>query len=291
MLADKGFQKLSEEVYLRPSQSEGVKSIEGDPATVIIYGWGDANPKHLAKYIEGYQKLFPQARLVVIFSSMLKIMQNSLEQRSEKMVPVIDAVFGDKGGRNTEHGGILIHAMSNMGGMSLASTLHAYQRLSTAPESSPMPHTLLVLDSTPGSTHFLSNIGPWSRAMAIALKPPFPWPTLFTQALAALFLGLIHGLGWLLGRTSAAEFSVKAVNDSQFASKDAARLYLFSEADEIISWKDIVQHAAEAREQGYDVETEVFDGTPHVGHMREHPEQYWQAIERRWRRANGDSRG
>lgn len=93
-------------------------------------------------------------------------------------------------------------------------------------------------------------------------------------------------MGWVTGHQSAAEFSVEAVNDGGSSVKSAGRLYLFSKTDDIISWRDIEEHAADARSKGYDVACEVFDDTPHVGHMKVHPEVYWGAIARRWTELN-----
>lgn len=289
-----GFKKLSDQVYVRnghPSAQD-----PNHPSTIVIYGWGDANPRHLAKYVDGYDKLFPHARVVLIFSPILKALYQTLEARSRTMLPVIEAVYPEALGNNKHNiprssgdERVLLHVMSNTGGMNCAATMNAYTTATTAKQTgggpSVFPHDMLVCDSTPGSTHFLPNVGPWSRAMALGAARWLPWPFAVTQVLAALFLACLHGLGWLIGATSAAEFSTRAVNDPSLSDASAKRLYLYSKEDDIIHWEDIEKHAAEARQKGWSVSAEMFEGTPHVGHMRAHPRQYWGVIGASWAEA------
>ncbi|KAL2262654.1 hypothetical protein VTK26DRAFT_579 [Humicola hyalothermophila] len=283
-----GFKKLSDQVYVR----EGDPSSQdpSHPTTVVIYGWGDARPRHVVKYVDGYRKLYPHARVVLIFSPILKALYQTLEARSRSMIPVIEAVYPEilEGKNNTDKARskerVLLHVMSNTGGMNCAATMNAYSQLTSG--RAVLPHHLLVCDSTPGSTHFLPNVGPWSRAMALGAHARWlPWPFVVTQALAALFLGCLHGFGWLVGATSAAEFSTRAVNDARLSDEAAKRLYLYSKEDDIIYWEDVEKHAADARQKGWSVSAEVFQGTPHVGHMRGHPDQYWAAISTAWKEA------
>jgi len=276
-----GFQKLSSQVYVRQGDSGSPDS--SHPTTIIIYGWGDARPKHVVKYVDGYHRLYPHACIVLIFSPILKTLYQTLESRSRTMIPVIQAVYPDvldtKIEKSRELKRVLLHVMSNTGGMNCAATMNAYHKLTGGHV---FPHDMLVCDSTPGSTAFLPNVGPWSRAMALGASSWLPWPFFVTQALAAIFLGCLHGFGWLIGATSAAEWSTNAVNDPKMSDTSAKRLYLYSKEDDIIHWADIEKHAADARQKGWSVSAELFEGTPHVGHMRAHPEQYWNAIAKAW---------
>jgi hypothetical protein len=204
------------------------------------------------------------------------------------MAPVIDAVFGGAAEEDSAAAHarerVMVTCMSNTGGINFAATLHAYRERFGAP----LPYALLVCDSTPGNTEFLRNVAPWSRAMALGAAGFFPWPFGVTQALAAVFLAAVHAAAWVTGNVSAAEFSVEAVNDAEGLSvRSAAKLYLYSKADDIISWRDIEEHAADAVSKGYDVELRMFEDTPHVGHMKGHPEMYWGAIADRWKGLGG----
>ncbi|KAL0465939.1 hypothetical protein QR685DRAFT_536501 [Neurospora intermedia] len=286
-----GFKRLTEQIYylseeapLSPSPSTST-STSTDPTTILLYGWGDARPKHLAKYVDGYRALFPAAKLVVVLCPILRCLYQTLEARSKAMTPVISACFGSLETSPNNDNRILVQVMSNTGGMYFAATLNAYrQRFGHA-----LPHHMLVLDSTPGSTSFLQNAGPWSRAMALGASGYLPRcvPFIVTQAMACIFLAALHGFGWLIGASSAAAYSVAAVNNEELCDREARRLYVYSKEDDIIYWEDIEKHAAQARQRGYEVDMDMFEGTPHVGHMRMHSEQYWRAVAKTWREAVG----
>ncbi len=105
---------------------------------------------------------------------------------------------------------------------------------------------------------------------------------MITQGLAFIILALIFSASWLTGNASAAAFSVAAMIDTELCDKNAKRLYLYSKADEIIAWDAVEVHAAQATTRGYDVSLELFEGSPHVGHMRAFRDQYWAAIRKAW---------
>lgn len=272
------FERITDQIFVQPSPPNTPLD-PSHPTTVVIYGWGDALPKHLAKYVSGYRSLFPASRLVLIFSPILRALLAGLDARTQTMAPVLDAIYGPAGTATTPESSarILIQVMSNTGGINYAATLNAH---AARHGGAAMPHALLVLDSTPGSTDFFPNIGRWSRALALGAGLPIPFP--ITQAVAAGFLGALSLAGWLVGRTSAADFSVGAVNNPALCDVGVRRMYLYSKADDIIHWEDIEAHMARGREVGYSVEGELFEGTPHVGHMRAWPEEYWGAIKRGW---------
>jgi hypothetical protein len=68
---------------------------------------------------------------------------------------------------------------------------------------------------------------------------------------------------------------------------DTRYLYLYSKEDDLVGYKDVEKHAAEARQRGWQAETEMFNGSPHVMHMRQFPDQYWNAISTTWNQATG----
>ncbi|KAI1848251.1 hypothetical protein JX265_004200 [Neoarthrinium moseri] len=278
-----GFIKLSDQVYLRPADdtnNTAVISGSPDPTTILLYAWGDAQPKHIAKYISGYLALFPNARLLIVLGPMIKMFYKSHEQRSKGMEVVLNAMQGAESAEER----VLVHAMSNTGGVNYAATLNAYSQ--RYPGGSPLVHTLSVFDSTPGSSSFFANLGPWSRAMAIGAASWFPGPLFIMQAFAIIFLLVTHGVMFALGHSSPAVFSTKAINNPELEDKAAARLYLYSKSDEIINWEAVEEHAAEAKGKGFQVDLERFEETPHVGHLRAHPEKYWAAVRGAWHRAS-----
>ncbi|OAA49265.1 hypothetical protein NOR_01188 [Metarhizium rileyi] len=279
-----GFTSLSDQILTRPGEAIATDEQEErnakDPTIVLLYGWGDGLPKHVVKYADGFRVLFPHATQVVVLSPISRAMFSDLQKRSEYMVPVLKALTNISATLESER--VLAHTMSNTGAVNYAATLNSYQEAF----GKPLPHRLLILDSTPGSTDLSwSNISRWSRAMALGTAAWFPWPFAMTQFIWAGFLCLTSVYSWTIGRESAGAWSVKAMNNEKYESADARRLYLYSREDDLIGWEDIESHVAESRALGRRADTEMFSGSGHVGHMRKFPRQYWAAILRAWQEA------
>lgn len=280
-----GFDNLSDQVFSRLSTLNQADAPEDHPHAVLIFGWGDGAPKHVLKYADGYQNLFPYANQVIVLSPIMKAISSGLNERSTAMRPVLEHVFATP--ENRKNPKILVHCMSNAGGINTAATMHEYRDKF----DEPMPHQLLVLDSTPGNPYMtLETLERWSRAMAMGLGPYLPWPTIVTQGLCAMFLAGHRLWENLTGRESASIFSSAAINNEIYEIKSARRLYLYSKEDDIIGWKDIEAHEAEAKQRGYKTDSVMFEGSGHVGHLRLAPEQYWAAIQGAWKQAIEENR-
>lgn len=282
----RGFDSLSDQVLVRNGDVEAAADGTTNPDIVAIYGWGDCLPQHLAKYADGYRALFPRAKQVVVLSPIAKAMFTSREQRRGHMTPVVNHLFGSSNasqgtGIARSDSKILIHAMSNTGAINFAATLDTYsERFKCA-----MPHTLFVMDSTPGGTNLTwANLKRWSRAMALGTAKWFPWPFVATQSIWAFFLLLNTFYLWVRRQQQAGTWSRIAANQEAFATKAARRLYMFSKDDDLIGYKDIENHASDSKTLGYIVDTKEFTGSGHVGHMRLHPDEYWAAIQQSWAR-------
>lgn len=287
-----GFTALTDQIYVREpaaavvgADGNGAVLPEEDssnhPDVVMVYGWGDGLPKHVAKYTDGFRVLFPRAKQIICLSPIAKAMFSEHQQRSESMMPIIKAIFPE-GSEKQGKLKILAHTMSNTGAVNYASMLNIYQQTHNAP----FPHDLLIMDSTPGSTDFTrDNLVRWSRAMALGTANWFPWPFAVTQSIWAVSLCINWAIGKVKGTESAGAWSRKNSNNTEHATKDARRLYMYSKEDDLIGWEDIVSHAAESRRLGWEADVEAFEGSGHVGHMRKHTDQYWKAILDSWERA------
>lgn len=277
-----GFTPISDRIFLRNEDSDSLetpeKSSTDQPTAIIIYGWGDGTPKNVAKYADGYHKLFPTARILMVISSTFGASYDSLEQRTRAMMPIIDTVFPTPADGSER---IILQAMSNTGGIYAAATLNAYQQRHGTDKR--LPHHLCVSDSTPGSVVFSTEVGRWSRAMALGSAKYFPWPFIVTEKMWWAFLYAIHFLERAIGREHSGAYSLNAFLNHDMATPRALRLYMYSKADDLIWWEDVEAQAAIAKSKGYTTIMEMFEDSPHVGHMRMHPDQYWGAIERCWK--------
>jgi hypothetical protein len=306
------FTRLSDQVLmLEPSLANlTLASISSAPTTVMLFGWGDGLLKHVAKYSTGYRLLYPGTRIVVVLSPISKVMFRTYAQRTRSMLIALKAAIpartsapGDPQGRYSNDR-ILLHCFSNTGGINLVATLNAYKQwiagaqwtkviMSEVPmqTSTVLPHILLVADSTPGGYRYSENIWLWAQAMALGLAPYLPWPFIVTKVMCSGVLSISHFLFKIMGSMSIPEHSCRSIVDPQLMDSRANRLYIASKADEIILWKHVVENGNEAQRKGYDVRVKLFEDSPHVGHMRMHPEEYWLEIRKAWESAvDGNSR-
>ncbi|KAM0278797.1 hypothetical protein ACHAQH_004988 [Verticillium albo-atrum] len=275
-----GFTALSEQVFVREATLNDAPRPAGQPHTVLIYGWGDGTARNVQKYTDGYAVLFPHARQIAILSPIAKAMFNNSAARAMAMTPVVDAL-GALDGQGDD--AILIEVMSNTGAVNYSATLDGF----TARHARPMPHKLLVLDSTPGSPWLTwPSLQRWSRAMTIGTANWFPWPFGVTQCIWGSFLTVNVLAGWCVGREAAGAFALRVTDDETFETKDAKRLYLYSKEDDLITSDDVEMYIAESRQKGYQMRAELFDGSGHVGHMRMHPQKYWKSIADAWEWTN-----
>ncbi|CAI4212004.1 unnamed protein product [Parascedosporium putredinis] len=256
-----GFTALSDQIYVRPGEEIVDKDapVHG-PRVVILFGWGDCIPKHVAKYTDGFRELFPHAKQIVVFAPIMRAMRLDVEQRTKNMIPVVKEAFPEGIDAEVDEDQVLFHVMSNTGGINYSATLNAYKQI----HGRALPHRLAVYDSTPGSVIFTwENLKRWSYAMAIGTAGWFPWPFGLTQGIWGAFL-------------------LRILAEEEFKTKAARSLYLYSKEDDLILWEDIEGHIANYREAGYHGDAVMFEGSGHVGHMRQHPELYWKSIREAW---------
>ncbi|EQK99420.1 hypothetical protein G6O67_008881 [Ophiocordyceps sinensis] len=271
-----GFRALSDQVFVRPGSVDQEASAS-DPDTIIIYGWGDASAKHVVKFADGYRRLFPRAKQVIVLSPMLRLIFSKQRRRLEYMMPVVEAVEYGAGENST-----LVHAMSHTGLTYYAATAYAYQRA----RNRFLPHRLLVLDSAPGYTHVTpSSLIRASRSLTLKMSGKFPGAVAAAR-IAYFVIGCVTDMFLrIMGWENIGCWSRRAANNEKYEAKEARRLYMYSKEDDIIPWDEIELHLAEARDRGWEAEAELFHGSGHVGHMRQSPEQYWTAVGSAWRRA------
>ncbi|KAL9563773.1 hypothetical protein ACKAV7_012162 [Fusarium commune] len=275
-----GFSALSNRVFVRRGETQtGTDPNPEHPRTVVIYGWGDAPPRHISKFTDVYRQLYPNAKQVAVLSPIYKGFIDHVTQRTKDMLPVIHEVFPN----DASDGSVLFHVMSNSGTINYSATLNAYKET----YNRPMPHVLTVYDSTPGTPYLTwDNLKRFSHAMAIGLASRLPWPFIVTQVLCAWFFCMIHVFDYLAGRESAPKFSHRIFTDEQWESKKSTRLFLYGNGDFLIPWQHIEGYMAVSREAGYPSEGQLFE-SGHVGHMKKDPEKYWGTIQGSWERAVG----
>jgi len=109
-------------------------------------------------------------------------------------------------------------------------------------------------------------------------------------------LSLVIASFWIstnvLGLSNLVEIARRDLNDGKLANLGARRLYIYSEADKLIGWKDVESHAEEAKRKGVQVEMVKVDGSAHVQHMGKQGESwefYWKKVRETWITSSGTS--
>ncbi|KAK1453046.1 PaxU [Colletotrichum melonis] len=283
------FTKLSDQVYLfpAPERSLGGKTDEQHgPDLILVYGWGDGRLKHVAKFADGFRVLFPRSEIIVVLAPMFKALLSSQKQRISCVQPIVHAALrlNSEGHPPANDPSILVHVLSNTGCLYFTATLEAYKNAF----GHVMPHSLLVMDSAPGSVdHDINNIGKLANAMAIDAVAKVPLPLQVTKVMCIMTLYFVRAIELAHSRENLLLVSIKMANDEAFETKLAQRLYIYSKEDRLTAWEAVEKHANEAKALGYRVNSSLCEGSGHVGHMRKWPGKYWTMIRKGWQDAVG----
>ena len=69
---------------------------------------------------------------------------------------------------------------------------------------------------------------------------------------------------------------------------ESSRCYIYSESDFMVGWRDIEDHAIDAADKGFTVQSEKFDGSGHCAHVRvAGGAKYWAVVDRLWQGSRG----
>lgn len=294
-----GFQSLTDSISVhRPTHDNA--SLPGTPPTVIVLcSWMAAAPKNIAKYTSQYQKLFPSATILLIQSSMVDMTasDSKMLKRLEMARHIIESDAFDV--KHNKNGNVYLHAFSNGGG-----TVATHLALSLWNSQDEKPADIwnkVIFECLPGRPRAEQGV------TAISYTLPSNWLVRFVGVFlirAYVYSGLF--LCWLFRREDMLTRERRRLNsipsntpiqktprrrglmagtkiDHQALWDPAVpRLYMYSQADPIVSAEDCHDHAIEARNLGFKkIREEVFEKAPHCGLPRENHDRYWGII-REW---------
>lgn len=228
----------------------------------------DAQPKHIAKYAAGYEKLFPSASILAITTSSYDAAIATNAANTKRISPALDILC--KLPPNTK---LLLHFFSNGGGFTGMLLARCYKKKM----GKPLPATATVLDSMPGRVRLQAQV----RAFMVALPK-----NMIIRAIATLILWIsypLFRLRYLLtGRVDVVEEVRLAINDKSLFERDAPRVYIYSMADDMVESRDVEEHADAAEKLGCTVSREKFLTSGHAAHMIQDPERYWGIVQKLW---------
>jgi hypothetical protein len=277
-----GFTVLAPSIYecSPPSAYKLSSSIAPEtdaPSLIILCSWTGANSKHVAKYTTDYRRLFPSTRILVIATTAKDLCFRNSKRKQERLRPAVDSIssleYLNAGGNDAS---ILMHVFSEGGSNKACELAEAYHTTT----GKRLPVSALCLDSTPGHPRYLR--------LCKALNKSLPQiPVLRHTGL--MFGGAALGALWLTyllvkgSENNVITRTRRRLLDPKIFDLSAPRCYLYSKEDTLIAWQDVCEHATESSHLGMPVTEELFEGSGHVGHARQEPERYWNAVLYTWR--------
>ena len=273
LLSD-NFASLSSNVFLREPLSTTTDRLA--PSTIIVLGWLNALPRHLRKYIAGYNSMYPTARVILVLTTSREAIQSDVVQQA-RLERVLEAVLSETEPR------ILVHCFSNGGAAQLCHLARAYKHVvgkahaSVTASDVLLPINATIMDSCPGKLRFQQGIRAYktglpANPLLYALGSLAAYPTV---AVAGLFL-VVSG-----HRDPIERMRGDLLNVGLF-EQDAPRCYIFSKTDKLVDFADVETHIREATGSGFKVQSEIFEGSEHVSHIAKDEKRYWEAVQNTW---------
>ena len=276
---------LSHNTFLiKPADNASTTSPDssGGPSMIILCTWlGGATTRRIAKYVEGYQALFPRATLVLIRTVLADITARSFAAVRSRLQPARDVIIQALQSDTPQT--LLLHAFSH-GGCNTAIQL-ARSLSDVDPDAGMLFRDRLrqvVFDCCPGDTSFDKAF----RAATVSLPPalssaPLPLRALSTAAVFTV-VATVTALQ-RAGLMASVDDMRRELNDPALFGPRARRLYLFSSADVMVDVASARSHALLAREEGgYEVGLVAFREAAHCTLLAEDAAKYWRAIRNCW---------
>jgi hypothetical protein len=264
------FHRLNGSVYIHEPTTTA--SSPNEPDLILICGWMDARPRHVAKYTAGYEKLYPSARIIAVITTAVDVVFTTTGANVKRVKPVLDIFYTLPPSTK-----ILAHFFSNGG--AFTTMLIAKKYLEKTGKS--LPITAVILDSTPGRASYEATI----QAFSVALPKDLIVKAIVTWILRLCFwiYRFAYFLEGLIGMKEVLNLVDKVridLNTKSLMDIATPRLYIYSKGDNMVGWQDVEEHIEEAEKLGYVVAKEKFLESGHCAHLLIDPEKYWAAVQR-----------
>ncbi|KAF9878467.1 hypothetical protein CkaCkLH20_03959 [Colletotrichum karsti] len=264
---------LSPNTFLYEPPS-GASADPNSPKLIVLFTWMSAQDVHIAKYTSRYTALYPTARILLVKCPFIHTLSARIAKREIKPAVSVVRALADTTATaapgETARPQLLLHVFSNGGATNLAKFYELYAAADRAGRLELPPH-VTVYDSCPGGFHWMRSY----RALSAAL-PRFLAP----------FVHVIIGWFWIFqipfGKSGIFGKMWNALKHRALLQSEQRRVYLYSKEDEMIYWGDVEKHANEAKEVGFQVERERFEGSQHVAHARLDGDRYWGTVKQLW---------
>ena len=144
-----------------------------------------------------------------------------------------------------------------------------------------------IFDSCPGRSTFKRTVIALSASL-----PTGPAPLRFTLL---IWIYVLVSICWAvyvpLQVPDPVERNYRALNEPEIMSSEIGRRYVYSKEDPMVALWDVEAHARTAKERGFAVRMERFEGSGHCAHiMVAGGERYWRVVEEVWKAGQARAR-
>ncbi|KAI8619168.1 hypothetical protein BC830DRAFT_826635 [Chytriomyces sp. MP71] len=239
----------------------------------IVFGWMNADPKHVSKYANVYRNRGFDVHVVLSDSSQLWDTSSKVQIPHEALLRHLNALKLLSDPSSTKETRIeapkaVIHALSNGGCIQLRNLVHHLHS-----NGKSLNARAVILDSCPG--YATPETG--AAFYSLNIKNDF-----FRRIVRSTLLLSLRWFGPLFVdvKNHPIELSARSAISQQNKQGNVrgSRLFLYSDADELVSLAEVTGRIRECRDEGVQVEEKVFHGSPHVKHAVLYPEQYWRTV-------------
>lgn len=289
--------KVSPGIWFVQGDEQNRPKDSTDPHVILLFGWMEAKPAHLAKFSAAYKLMFPYTNQIVVGADAdVFVLPNFiLRNRLRPVVELLRSLDMLKPTPSVPPKRVLIHTLSNGGICQLITLSQILPRSAFPSPNSPSPFsTAFIIDSAPGGDDFGS--------VTYVFKQSFPNPFIRYPFFVVLFL--VHLIGVLFRRVTFHYHEttrrtvlqdgwlpwVYTKRASSNNKQETPFLYIYSKTDRAVPYPHVHAHTQSVEAQGRDITREVFETSAHVGHMRSDPERYWNAVRKHWQKAVDRSR-
>lgn len=232
-----------------------------------------AHPNHISKYLLGYRTQYPTSRMLVIRTSPLDMFYRRTSTQHRRVAPAISALLSSC--PSTCNGPeVILHVFSNGGSHQVCNFRSAYSRAT----SGPFPSHVTIFDSCPGRATFKRSVLALSSAL-LSFAP--------ARLLLLLLIYTLISIYWVifvpLGIPDPIERLRQTLNNRTVMLGETKRCYIYSETDPMVGWHDVEAHAQDAKDKGFLVQSEKFEGSGHCAHVRvDEGIRYWAIVNALW---------
>lgn len=266
------------------------------PDLVIICSWLYALPKHISKYTNAYQRLYPTTPILLLKQDGPDLMWRPNAWQMKNLKPATELIKVAESGLD-RHLRVMMHVFSNGGSFTACQLADAYA-LSARSESNEggwlagpvtlLPVTALVIDSAPSIPDMRRGFIAFSQGMPSSLPGPV---RAVGGAVLFSFMVSVSMASRLVGVEGVITSMRRKLNHGAFMAGGVRRVYIYSESDQLVPWQHVEMHAEEARNvldkraggSGEErVKLEKFVGSRHVSHIMIDAERYWRIVKTLW---------